>query len=149
MTRLASTIAALLVTVACAQNQPPTFTSPDDKQPARENVVVQINEGDVMPSVARIKAGGSVTWANLSDMLATVRFPSGIKGKLTCKEPLRPDWNYVADGIESIPMKSDAENVVFPCALVPGTYAYEIWIFGSMMEMDNPQYQLKATLQVE
>jgi hypothetical protein len=63
------------------------------------------------------------------------------------QEPLRPDWQYVADGIESIPVSQ--EDVVFPCALEAGTYPYEVSMFGGPGGMDNPQFQLSSTLVVE
>ena len=150
MNRFAFCLGALTLAVACAQPEP-TFKTATASEPARQAQVIQINDGSLMPSTARVKAGGNVTFANDSGsgLMAVVRFPSGIKGKLTCKEPLRPDWQYVADGIESIPMASDAENVVFPCALVPGTYPFEARMFGDLANMDNPQFQIQGTLVVE
>lgn len=151
MNRFFLCLGTVMLVVACAQTEP-TFKTPAEsaaRAPVRKDQLVQINDGSVLPPEARIKAGGSVTWTNdsASGLMAVVRFPSGIKGKLTCKEPLRPDWQYVADGVESIPVSE--EDVVFPCALEPGTYRYEVMMFGSLAGMDNPQYQLKASLLVE
>lgn len=150
MTRFVLSLGAFVLAVACAQTEP-TFNTPTAAEPARQHQIVQINDGSIMPSTARVKAGGGVTFANDSGtgLYAVVRFPSGIKGQLTCKEPLRPDWQYVADGIESIPVASDAEDVVFPCALKAGTYPFEARMFGDIQDMDNPQYQIKGTLVVE
>lgn len=150
MNRFVLGLAALGLATACAQTDP-TFDTKTAERPAREHQIVQINDASLMPSTARVKAGGTVTFANDSGsgLMAVVHFPSGIKGKLTCKEPLRPDWQYVADGIESIPMKSDAEDVVFPCALQPGTYPFEARMFGNLADMDNPQYQIRGTIVVE
>ena len=149
MTRFALGLIALTL-AACAQ-EVPTYNTPTAEQPVRASQIIQINDSSVMPSTARVKAGGSVTFANDSGsgLMAVVRFPSGIKDKLTCKDPLRPDWQYVADGIESIPMSSDAENVVFPCSLVPGTYPFLARMFGNLADMDNPQVQIQGTLVVE
>ena len=150
MTRFALGLGALTLAVACAQTTP-TYDTTTAPQPARDAQVIQINDASVMPSTARVKAGGSVTFSNDSGsgLMAVVRFPSGIKGKLTCKEPLRPDWQYVADGIESIPMSSDSENVVFPCALQAGTYPFVARMFGTLADMDNPQFQIQGTIVVE
>ena len=142
-------LGAVVLAVACAHTEP-TFTTRAEsaaKNPARKGQVVRIDDGSVFPSEARIEAGGSVTWTNDSSLRAVVRFPSAIEGKLTCKGPLRPDWQLVADGIESIPVGQ--EDVVFPCSLEPGIYPYEISMFRGHAGMDNPQYQLKASLRVE
>jgi plastocyanin len=146
MTRLALCLAAVLTVAACAQ-QP--FTTPDDKQPARKDVVVQFGNATVLPSDARLKAGGSVTWNNTSDYMAVVRFPKADKTKFTCRAVLRPDWQYVADAIESIPTGGASDRIVFPCTLQPGTYPYTISLFGNIADMDNPAFTLSANLIVE
>jgi len=146
MTRLAFCLAAVLL-AACAPQQ--SFKTPDDKQPARKDVVVQFDNAMVFPADARIKEGGSVTWSNTSSYMAVVRFPKADKTKFTCRAVLRPDWQYVADAIESIPTGGGSERVVFPCSLKPGTYPYVINLFGSIADMNNPSFTLSANLIVE
>ena len=146
MTRFALCLAAVLLVAACAQK---SFTTPDDKQPARKDVVVQFGNATVLPSDARLKAGGGVTWSNTSDSMAVVRFPKADKTKFTCRAVLRPDWQYVADALESIPTGGASERIVFPCTLQPGTYPYTISLFGNIADMDNPAFTLSANLIVE
>lgn len=146
MNRLAVCLATVLLATACAQ-QP--FTTPDDKQPARQDVVVMFDDASVHPADARIKAGGSVTWSNNSTYRAVVRFPKVDKTRLACRAELRPDWQYVADALESIPTGGDMEKIVFPCSLQPGTYPYTISLFGTIADMDNPSFTLAAKLIVE
>ncbi len=146
MTRLALCLAAVLLGAACAQQ---SFTTPDDKQPARQNVVVQFDNASVFPADARIKAGGSVTWSNTSSYRAVVRFPKADQARLSCRADLRPDWQTTADAIESIPTGGASERIVFPCSLQAGTYAYTISLFGNLADMDNPAFTLSAKLIVE
>lgn len=146
MNRLAVCLATVLLVTACAQQ---SFTTPDDKQPAREDAVVMFDDSSVHPADARVKSGGSVTWSNNSSFRAVIRFPKIDKTRLTCRPELRPDWQYVADAIESIPTGSDTERIVFPCAFQPGTYPYTISLFGSIIDMDNPAFTLAAKIIVE
>lgn len=146
MTRLALCLAAVMLVAACAQQ---SFTTADDKQPARQDVVVQFGDASVFPADARIKAGGSVTWSNTSSYMAVVRFPKVDKTRLECRPVLRPDWQFTADALESIPTGAASENIVFPCSFQPGTYPYTISLFGRISEMDNPAFTLSAKLIVE
>lgn len=145
MTRLALCLAGVVLLGGCAQK---SFTTPNVKEPARKEVVIQFGDASVDPSTAKILAGGNATWANTSSSYGVVRFPMADKSKFECKS-LRPDWQQTANGIESLPMASDAENIVFPCSLKPGTYPYKIDLFGNMSQMDNPAFTLQGTLQVE
>jgi hypothetical protein len=150
MNRLALCLAAVLLVAACAQSsKQQSFTTPDEKQPARQDVVVQFDNASVFPSDARLKAGGSVTWNNTSDQMAVVRFPKVDKTKFTCRPVLRPDWQYAADALESIPTGGATDRIVFPCSLQPGKYPYTISLFGRIADMDNPAFTLSATLIVE
>lgn len=146
MTRLVPCLGVVLLLSACAQQ---SFKTPDDKQPARQDVVVQFGNASVFPADARIKANGSVTWSNTSSYMAVIRFPKADKTKFACRPVLRPDWQYVADALESIPAGGAAENIVFPCSLQPGTYPYTISLFGDIGDMDNPTSTLAAKLIVE
>lgn len=146
MNRLAVCLGAVLLVTACAQQ---SFTTPDDKQPARAGVVVMFDDATVNPADARIKSDGSVTWSNNSSFRAVIRFPKIDKTRLDCHGKMRPDWQFVADAIESIPTSGDMEKVVFPCSLQPGTYPYTISLFGSLADMDNPAFTLSARLIVE
>lgn len=147
MTRFALCLAALLPMTAYAGE--PTFTTPDDKQPVRKDVIIQFGDGDVLPSIARVKEGGSVAWNNTSSSHAVVRFEAAEVAGFDCKSDLRPNWQKVSGGIESIPTGGASERIMFPCALKPGKYPYKISLFGSMSEMDNPKAQLAGTIEVE
>ncbi len=146
MTRFALCLAVLLPVAAHAES---TFKTPDDKQPVREHVVVQFGDADVLPSVARVKQGGSVVWNNTSSSRAVVRFGADEVAKFECKPDLRPYWQTVEGGIESIPTGAASDRITFPCTLKPGKYAYKIALFGSMSEMDNPKVTLAGTIEVE
>src|SRR5271169_541992 len=99
MSRLVPLVAVLVV--ACTQAP---FTSPDIKEPARADVVVQVGNASVDPAVARVKEGGSVAWTNSSDYLAVVSFPGADASQFACKE-LRPNFTKDGNTLESLPFR--------------------------------------------
>ena len=145
MTRVALCLAGVVLLGGCAQK---SFTTPNINEPARKNVVIQFGNASVDPSIAKVLAGGQVTWSNTSDSYGVIRLPMADKSKFECKI-VRPDWQLVATGIESLPMASDAEDIILPCSMKPGTYPYKIDLFGNIQQMDNPAFTLQGTLQVE
>ena len=145
MSRLLPFLAVLVV--ACTQGQAP-FTSPDIKEPARMDVLVQVGNASVDPAVARVKEGGNVAWTNDSDFMVVVQFPGTDSTKFVCKE-LRPNFSRNGDTIESLPFLAGAVRVVLPCALKPGTYPYIIKLVSDIAEMDNPKFTLSAKIIVE
>jgi hypothetical protein len=136
---------AVLV-VACAPQAP--FTSPDIKEPARADVLVQVGNSSVDPAIARVKEGGSVAWTNDSDFLVVVSFPGTDATQFVCKE-LRPNFSRNGNTVESLPFQSGAVRVVLPCALKPGRYPYIIKLVNSVSQLDNPSFTLSAQILVE
>lgn len=145
MSRLVPLVAVLVV--ACAQSQAP-FTSPDVKEPARADVLVQVGNASVDPAVARVKEGGSVAWTNDSDFMAVVSFPGTDASQFVCKE-LRPNFMKNGNTIESLPFVAGAVRVVLPCALKKGNYPYTIKLVSDISQMDNPKFTLSAQVRVE
>jgi hypothetical protein len=143
MTRFAPCLAVL--TLACTQEP---LTSPDIKEPARADVVVQISSASVEPAVARLKEDGSVAWANSSDSLAVVSFPGSDASQLGCKE-LRPDFTNEGNTLESLPFRGGAYPIVLPCSLKKGRYPYVIKLVNSIQELGNPVFTLSAEIRVE
>ena len=145
MNRIVPLLAVLVI--GCAQGQAP-FTSPDVKEPARTDVLVQVGNSSVDPAVARVKEGGSVAWTNDSDYMAVVSFAGSDASKFECKE-LRPNFSKNGDTLESLPFVSGAVRVVLPCALKKGRYPYTIKLVSDMSQMDNPKFTLAAQVVVE
>jgi len=133
-------VASLLALHGCASSQPDM---------PRKNAMIQFSDMSIHPSVAEVKAGGSVVWINMSDdYLGAVTFPDSIRSSFTCEE-LRPNFMQISGKIQSIPIRSDNENVTLPCPLKPGRYEYELWLSSRPSEMDNPQRTLKGALVFE
>ncbi len=145
MIRLALCLGAVVLVAACAQQ---SFTSPDEKEPARENVVVQISDGSLLPEPARIKTGGQVAWTNISSHFASIVMPLADETKFECKE-MRPNFSKVSGAIQSIPMAGDMERITLPCTMQPGTYPYTVNLFGRQADMDNPAFTLSGSIVVE
>lgn len=143
MSRLVPLVAVLVV--ACTQAP---FTSPDIKEPARADVLVQVGNASVDPAVARVKEGGNVAWTNDSDFLAVVSFPGTDASQLQCKE-LRPNFVKNGNTLESLPFQAGAVRVTLPCALKKGRYPYIIKLVNSIAQMDNPSFTLSAEIDAE
>ncbi|HTF33709.1 MAG TPA: hypothetical protein VK714_08415 [Myxococcota bacterium] len=144
MSRLMPLVAVLVV--ACAPQAP--FTSPDVKEPARADVLVQVGNASVDPAVARVTEGGSVAWTNDSDYMVVVSFPGTDASKFVCKQ-LRPNFSKNGDTVESLPFQGGAVRVVLPCALKKGRYPYTIKLVRDVSQMDNPSFTLSAQIVVE
>ena len=145
MIRLALCLGAVSLLAACAQQ---SFSSPDVKETPRANVVVQINDGSLLPEAARVTAGGEVAWANTSSYFASVVIPVADETKFECKE-MRPDFSRVAGAIQSLNMAGDMEKIVLPCTMKAGTYPYTVNLFGRQADMDNPAFTLSGSIVVE
>jgi len=145
MNRLTVLVTAFVGLASCAQ-QP--FTTPDDREPARKNVVINFSEAEVMPSVARVETGGSVAFSNLGSQAGVVVLPASMAEKMSCDK--RPDFGEVAGGnYESITIRGEAEDVVLPCLPPPGEYSYTINLFEDLMNRDNPAFRLSGRIVVE
>jgi plastocyanin len=145
MTRGSLAVAVCILLAGCGQQ---AVTSPDDHEAAQGSIVVQITNMSVMPAVARVKAGGMVSWSNMSDFLASVVLPMADASAFDCKE-LRPDFVRTDTGIESLPMRSENLRVMLPCALKPGRYPYQIKLAQGVQTVDIPTAVLDAQILVE
>ena len=145
-----------LAAMGCADQGTPTINSAASTTNApKKDVVIQVGDMDVDPSVARVKQGGRVSWVSVStNFRPTLSFPATIVDRFTCKD-LRPQFFLADDRLVSIAMGADMEAVALPCPLKPGTYDYRIELtsggegVGGRSMGANPQAQLKATLVVE
>ena len=145
----AASLALLLA--ACAQ---PSFEPTPSTDAPREHVMVRFTDTSVRPATAQIAAGGNVTWINdSSEYIGSVVFPASMQAAFSCDD-LRPLFSKTGTGYQSIPITSEqTEAVVLPCALRPGSYDYQIYLFeGRVMNptagMLNPQLTLPAKLVV-
>jgi len=148
MIRSALVLLSCLSLLSCATGQPTSHTA-SSKNAARKNVVVHIMNMHVHPATAHLSPGGNVVWVNYASSLAgVISFPESFKSALTCGE-VRPIFSQAADRFESIPVTADSENVTLPCPLKPGTYDYQIKLFESLGNMNNPQLVLDGTIVAE
>ena len=143
MTRFTPCLAALAL--ACAQAP---STSPDIKEPAGADVIVQIGNASVEPAVARLKEGGSVAWANSSVSPAVVSFSGSDVSQLNCKE-LRPAFTKDGNTLLSFPFRGANYPVVLPCSLKKGRYPYVINLLYSFTDLDHIAFTLSAEIRVE
>ena len=142
-------IAAMLV--ACSSSTPRSAKTSD--QPSH-HVMVQIMDGYVTPSTARLEPGGTISWVNYTSTYgASILFPSKIKDALTCEGELRPSWSRVPGGIQSLPLSrgAAADDLELPCPLESGTFRYQVLLFRNLGldGMQNPLVSLPATIVVE
>ena len=114
--------------------------------------MVQIMDAYVHPKTAQVTSGGTVSWATYTTHYASaILFPASIKSALTCSD-LRPNWNEVAAGIQSLPLSSATgiNDIELPCALKPGSYDYQVQLFNRADGgMFNPQLTLPGKIVVQ
>jgi hypothetical protein len=140
-----SAAAALLLVAACS--------SAPGRAPAAagfvEPLVVRFSYEAVTPQTARIPADGNLTWVNAAqESVGFVVFPASIASRFRCAD-LRPYFSKTADRYHSLPIGGmESERVQLPCALAPGSYAYEVWLMGAGFGAE-PQQVLRATIVVE
>ena len=119
-----------------------------------DHVVVRFTDRSVEPAAARVAKGGNVRWVNGGDDIqGIVVFPEGIAASFTCRD-LAPMFRRVEGTYRSLPISgAESERVALPCPLVPGRYAYEIWIVGAGFGIESgallPEKKLGAQLVVE
>lgn len=121
----------------------------------RKDVVVQFTNMNIEPQTAQVAAGGNVAWTNMAtEYGGVILFPESVVDSFTCTE-LRPLFTRTGDGLQSIPIAQDSENVALPCPLKPGSYDYQVNLFeahgeGSMgVSMENPVRSLRGKIVVE
>lgn len=119
-----------------------------------EPLRIQFSGTGLQPETARIPADGNVTWVNQAlEYRGIVVLPASMGASFTCSD-LRPTFERVSAGYQSLAItQEDPENVTLPCALRPGTYPYELWLFGQGLgELSDdavPARKLRGTLVVE
>jgi len=146
---LACAVSAVLL-VSCATG-PGTPIAREEDGP----LTIQFTAGTIQPPTARIPADGNVTWTNLAlEYAGTIVLPESMIASFTCGDDLRPTFSKIDAGYQSLPItQEDPENVTLPCPLRPGTYTYEIWLYGQGLGEvtgdDVPTRILRGTLVVE
>lgn len=135
-------------------SETPTWQQPETKNHPRKQVMVQFTDASLHPSTAQVLQGGVVTWVNYaSESNGSIFFSDEVAGAMACD--LRPNWMKTDEGYQSIAVTiGGAKNdLQLPCALKPGTYEYEVWLYapevGDPSEMADPQSQLKGRIVVE
>lgn len=113
-----------------------------------KNIAIEFNDAGVHPAVAKVAEGGSVAFDNDSSSLAAVAFPIDIMKRLECKDA-RPDWQTESEALVSMPLMTDAPDLILPCALKKGEYPFKVRLFDSLDNMDNPKRALDGKLVVE
>ncbi len=120
----------------------------------RKHAVVQVSFESLRPETVRIPADGNVTWVNLApDSRAFVVFPETASPAFTCGEDLDPYFRKIPGGYQSLPITDFESRIVrLPCALKPGSHAYEIWIMGAGLgqtDASGPERKLQGKIIVE
>lgn len=148
-------VAVLSITVlACAGSTGSPSSESGSSPKPHKSVVVRFGGLSVSPKVARIDTGGHVSWVNESSGGGVLLFPDSIREALTC-DSMRPYLMKVAAGYQSRPITPGLEISALPCALKPGTYDYQVNLYGgdfdgdSFGNMDNPRVQLQGSIEVE
>lgn len=119
-----------------------------------EPALVQFNYLEVTPETVQIAPGGNVTWENNADETrGFVVFPASIASSFRCTD-FRPYFERAGDLYRSLELTDEeSERVQLPCALAPGTYPYEIWLFGAGFgkgfDLDGPEKRLSGRIVVE
>ena len=95
-----------------------------------------------------------VRWVNFGDDIqGRLVFPESIASSLTCKD-LGWAFRLIEGRYVSLPIEgATGRQVALPCPLVPGSYDYEILIFGAGLGSGStpavPQNQLRGKLVVQ
>jgi hypothetical protein len=96
-----------------------------------------------------------VRWESLAEETrAFVIFPASMASSFRCTD-LHP--YFVREGrlYRSLPitMEEESERVQLPCSLAPGSYDYEVWLFGAGFgkgfDIDGPEKRLPGRILVE
>ena len=156
MSRTIATLLLCLGLCAPAIAETPTWEQHPSKNKPRKHVMVQFTDMSLHPSIAQVKAGGTVSWVNYASLYqGSIVFSDQVAAAFTCSD-LRPDWGKTDTGYQSIPipMGGAANDLQIPCPLKPGEYEYEIWLFsedlgGDPAAMDDPQSRMQGKIVVE
>ncbi|MCH2169775.1 hypothetical protein MK489_03240 [Myxococcota bacterium] len=154
MIRKYPVLVLLIAVLACAGSTGNPPSKSGGSHEPRKSVVVRFGGLSVVPKVARVQAGGHVSWVNESSGGGVLLFPDSIREGLTC-DSMRPNLMKVAAGYQSRPVTPGLEISALPCPLKPGTYPYKVNLYGGAIDndafgsMDNPRVQLEGSIQVE
>ena len=149
---LAFLVATAIVSFSACSSTP-SHDSPGTRNAPRHHVMVQIMDSYVHPATAEVTAGGTISWATYAtEHASAILFPADIKQALSCSD-LRPNWNEVAAGIQSLTLSSSSmrDDIELPCPLKPGSYDYKVLLFQPLDGggMFNPDYTLTGKIVVQ
>jgi hypothetical protein len=135
--RHALVCSSLLAVAACGSTPDSGHTTSGP----RKHITVQFTDMSVHPSRAQLLPGGNVSWVNYaSEAVGVVFFPDSSIDGFKCSD-LRPIFAEVAGGWQSTPITREGmDNVRLPCALKPGTYAYELRLGEAMTGMGEAAF---------
>jgi hypothetical protein len=146
-----------LAAAGCANQGTSTIQSAPSTNAPRKDVVIQFDDMNLEPSVARVKQGGAVSWTSVaSTYRGVISFPDSIRSHFTCTD-LRPDFFEAGKGrLQSIPIQQGDEGVVLPCPLEPGSYEYRVDLYTGAqgmvapgIGMDDPMRTIEGKIIVE
>jgi hypothetical protein len=122
---LATSLVTLLSLCCAAPTTTPT--------PPQQHAMVEFSFDSLSPASVKLTAGGNVEFVNRGeDMTGVVVLPAETAAGLACGERVGPMFRKTDAGLASLPIDdADESRVQLPCSLAPGTYSYEIWIFGA------------------
>ena len=139
---LVAALAAL--SVSCASSAPAPIASTDAAPPS---LLIKIRDTGVSPDPIAVPAGTTIHWANEGSRRSTAVFlPDATLEAASCGE-LRPAFARVAGGVRSERLDRRADRVRLPCALPPGSYAFQVEYFDELRRgalarapelLDNP-----------
>jgi hypothetical protein len=117
-----------------------------------EHVEVRFTDRSIEPASAHVAKTGRVRWVNSgTEILGRVVLPASIVSSLTCDD-LGPAFRPAEGGYVSLPIEVMGSHLL-PCPLAPGSYDYEILIFGAGLGSGPtpsvPQNRLRGALVVQ
>lgn len=146
---LVSCLAAAVLLVSCTGSSGGLLGGPYS-----EPTLVQFSYDAITPQTVRIAPDGNVRWENnADDARGFVILPESMTPSFHCSD-LRPYFVKMDTVYRSLPLLGvESERVQLPCALAPGSYDYEIWMFGAGFGKEfndgRPQQILRGKIVVE
>ena len=99
------------------------------------NPFVRISNVSLSPPLTRVKAGGRVTFVNISSYLAVIVLEASTSD-FACSR-VGPDFRIHGDDIRSIPIGSGGNQVMLPCAMKTGSYEYRVQLSAGIYGIGN------------
>jgi hypothetical protein len=119
----------------------------------QQHATVKFSFDSLEPEMVKLTADGNVSFVNRGEeVTGVVVLPTEIQASLACGDRVGPMFRKTDAGFASLPIEeAEANRVQLPCKLAPGTYSYEIWIFGAGQgsEGEGPMKKFSGKIVVE